>query len=326
MLSKRILYFVSDKMFFHCPSKTFSEECHEALRSVLTGSFLRMLEPVRDYKELVREYSKRALTTQGDALRAMSGITRRISESMQWHFVSGIPTVAIENVMMFRRRDFQSLSRRHDFPSYSWLGWKGAMDFMEGLYFLDRWIKWYVRDSSGIIHHVQEPVSEGRSKPGLDSVVSDDVVLPQKPNFGQVDLRLDQTLPSDNIQLDHKSTLPLLQFWSLAVFFELTDVDYVKGLAYILHPSGVPAGGIFLDGLDEYHVPKTGEFILLCKTIPSHKDGEKLMPGTRKEMYTVMLIEWNNHVAERRGIGLIGALDFKDSLAPGPIWKEFILG
>jgi len=41
--------------------------------------------------------------------------------------------------------------------------------------------------------------------------------------------------------------------------------------------------------------------------------------------YYVMLLEWHEGIAERRGLGLLhqNAVDF--SLAPGPTWKEIFL-
>lgn len=103
MLSKRILYFVEDRIFFHCPRATLSEDCTVKLRWE-PNKLLRMLNPFQDYKELVKEYSIRVLTTQNDALRAMAGIIRRISESQRWEIVEGMPTVYLDRMMLFRRR------------------------------------------------------------------------------------------------------------------------------------------------------------------------------------------------------------------------------
>jgi hypothetical protein len=44
------------------------------------------------------------------------------------------------------------------------------------------------------------------------------------------------------------------------------------------------------------------------------------------EFYSVLLIKWIGDVHERRGIGEILKSSVKNSLQPGPQWKEIILG
>lgn len=333
MLSKRILYFVEDKIFFHCPSATLSEDCSVSLRWEPYSS-VRMLEPFRDYKLLVQDYSKRFLTTQNDAFRAMSGVIRRFSESQQWQIAGGMPTVALENMMLFRRRR-HPLSRRPGFPSYSWLGWKGSLVFIEGLYFFEGWIVWHIRDpATGDIFPIERrPISIPQSSPFPDFVASDDIATQRKPDFWLLPgVQMNQEVPSAErlAKLYPRPTFSLLCFSTLAVFFELTDVNYVEGKAGIVNRARSKfTSKIFLDGFDEYPVPHQGEFILLSKTIPSKEDLDEVELGwslSSKEVYMIMLIEWFNGVAERRGIGFIDAVDIKNSMAPGPVWKEIILG
>lgn len=333
MLSKRILYFVDDKIFFHCPSATLSEDCTVSLRCEPYAS-VRMLEPFRDYKLLVEDYSKRFLTTQNDAFRAMSGVIRRFSESQQWQIAGGMPTVALENMMQFRRRR-HPLSRRPGFPSYSWLGWKGSLVFMEGLHFFEGWIVWHIRDpATGDIFPIERrPFSIQQSSPSADFVASDVIATQWKPDFGLLPgVQMDPRVPSERQpKLYPRPTFSLLCFSTLAVFFELTNVNYVEGKAGITNraKSVYPTSKVFLDGFDEYPVPHEGEFILLSKTIPSKEDLGEVGLGafpSSKEVYMIMLIEWFNGVAERRGIGFINAVDIKNSMAPGPVWKEIILG
>lgn len=332
MLSKRILYFVDDRIFFHCPGDTLSEDCDVSLRWEPNG-MLRMSEPFRDYKSLVIRYSSRALTTQSDAFRAVSGIIRRISETQNWHTIAGMPTMALENMMLFRQHR-APLSRRIGFPSYSWLGWKGPLGLLEGLHFLEGWINWHVRDpSTGKIIPVERRPSSPQSELQMtDITTSNNTATYRKPDFGllpRAAIQMDQRFPSEGpAKLDHSPTSPLLFFSTLAVFFQLKYVDYIKGKAQV-HVGYHPIGIVTLDGVDEYPVPSDAEFILLSKTVPSEYDLEELDFKTwlaSKEVYTAMLIEWVDGVAERRGIGFISAVEIKNSMAPGPVWKEIILG
>lgn len=328
MLSKRILYFVEDKIFFHCPRATRAEECPVRLRWAPNLNPLRMVEPFRDYKNLVMQYSRRVLTTQNDAFRAISGIIRRISENQQWDIVEGIPTVAFENMMLFRRK-FYPLSRRHGFPSYSWLGWKGPLEFMEGLEYFDGWIHWHVRDrATGEFL----PVERRAMFPKLDTQVSgtkasNRIATQIHPGFGLLPgVQVDHGSPSERTrQLHLPQTFSLLCFSTLAVFFAIGSINYISGTASI-EGYYTACGKVTLDGLDEYPVSRVGEFIFLSKTIPSDDDRE-LLNLEQVEMYAVMLIEWQrNGVAERRGVGFIDAKHVEDSLDPGPVWKEIVLG
>lgn len=335
MLSKRILYFVDDKIFFHCPGATLSEGCGVPLRWIPNG-LLQMLEPFRDYKTLVRQYSQRVLTTQTDAFRAMSGIIRRISENQNWYIVEGMPTVALENMMLFRR-SFQPLSRRPAFPSYSWLGWKGQLEFMEGSYFFEGWIDWHIRHPlTGEVLPIDRPSVIPQAQAQVIGIwASDAMATYRKPDFGVLPparIQMDQGVLSEKpAKLHPWPNFSLLCFSTLAVFFELNGLDYVKGLADVCHPDRGSIGIVTLDGFDEYPPPRYAEFILLSKTTPSDDDLDELctrlkMSLISKEVYMIMLIEWIDGVAERRGIGFVDAIESRTSMAPGPVWKDIILG
>lgn len=333
MLSKRILYFVDDKIFFHCPDATVSEACGVALRW-RPNALLQMLEPFEDYKELVKTYSRRVLTTQDDAFRAMSGIIRRISENEQWHIVEGMPMGALENMMLFRRK-LHPLSRRSGFPSYSWLGWKGELEFMEGFYFFEAWISWYVRHpSTSEILPIERPSVSLQSRAQVTGITASNYMATyRKPDFGVLPrpcVQMDERVPSEKPAKPHPSpTFSLLYFSTLAVFFELTRMDYVKGLANVTHPVKGTIGMVTLDGFDEYPPARHAEFILLSKTTPSEHDLDEMglkMNLDSKEVYMIMLIEWIDGVAERRGIGFVDAVECRNSMAPGPVWKDIILG
>ena len=53
--------------------------------------------------------------------------------------------------------------------------------------------------------------------------------------------------------------------------------------------------------------------------------GEYLQETDQMDYYWVMLIEWDNGVAERRGIGKIFKTAAEKSFPPGPVWKQIIL-
>lgn len=284
-----------------------------------------MKEPFRDYKELIEAYSKRVLTKDEDAFRAISGILGRISGTQQWQIIAGMPTIALEHMMLFHRQH-HILCRRRAFPSYSWLGWKGALEFMKSVHVLGGWIVWYIwnpaSDTLSIEHRSTYHKANAET---VEHLGTNDIISHIEPDFGLLPgMDLSQQIPSIGHREPSPRPFPLLCFWTLAVFFDLQAVDYVKGTAEIHQRVGSTscsryAGFITLDGLDDYPLSRLGEFILLSKI--SRQSGPY-----KKCRYTIMLIDWVDGVAERRGIGYISPSEIQNSLAPGPIWKEIVLG
>jgi len=71
-----------------------------------------------------------------------------------------------------------------------------------------------------------------------------------------------------------------------------------------------------MDGFEEmpfFESPGPFEFILLSED------------WGLSEWYNVMLLEWVDGVAERRGIGDLSKDAVHLSLDPGPVWKEILL-
>ncbi|KAK3305141.1 uncharacterized protein B0T15DRAFT_368905, partial [Chaetomium strumarium] len=62
----------------------------------------------------------RALTNDADALRAMAGILRRLSQRSRCRMLQGLPTGLFDKYVLLRG---PVAGRRRGFPSYSWAGW-----------------------------------------------------------------------------------------------------------------------------------------------------------------------------------------------------------
>lgn len=156
-----------------------------------------------------------------------------------------------------------------------------------------------------------------------------------------VDPRLTtQTQPTEEI--NEQTNAPareynMLHFWTLSVFFRIKMVDSVVGVALIwnsLHDK--PCGRLTLDGLDDSQVHDsdgTFEIILLSSMSLASLHPTDAMERVRGSgldpdslAYNVMIIEWMGDVAERRGIGFISEESVANSCAPGPVWKEIVLG
>ena len=124
-----------------------------------------MKEPIFDYSTMLFYYTKRALTDQNDAPRAMAGIIRRFTEVMKCRFLEGLLTALFDRFIIFRAFK-NTLHRRSSFLSYSWTGWRGSIDVDLNPGVTDdrsdvnnwlrerTWIIWYKRSPSGVTNLV----------------------------------------------------------------------------------------------------------------------------------------------------------------------------
>jgi hypothetical protein len=179
-----------------------------------------------------------------------------------------------------------------------------------------------------------------------DYLQSQEWTLPIRQNFGRWDKESLRTAPTRDLPLGGNRPYPLLQFWSLAVYFNLEpDVTRTNGPQFpsVLNRSDEFCGFICLDGVlltelaGAIKVPdKAFEMIVLAECNASMvgcsiPNGDLTVPAylgyaNGWKLYYVMLIEWNGGIAERRGFGQIYKSAVDMSLPPGPQWKEILLG
>ncbi|KAM0549939.1 hypothetical protein ACHAPJ_009186 [Fusarium lateritium] len=358
VLSRRVLYFIDNKVFYRCRAAEHAEHYADILSqnqrvSASLGSLppeaILMTDPVSDFSNMLFYYTRRVLTNQNDALRAMAGIIRRFVEAMRCHFFQGLPTAMFDRFIIFRAK-YNALHRRPSFPSYSWAGWRGpiVVDFIEisifpgqltNQWLKDRtWIIWYKRSPSGIINLVWDP----DANPSFPLSDMDYVGYRTRRAFGDgrcvpTELETMRTMPTQELSfsLDVPS-YPILQFWTLSLFYRISDIDVFLATAYLRDSNQTKCGFVWLDGFEEttfFESQGPFELILLSEAYSTtgvqHENLHWLDPYPLAEgqwgYYNVLLLEWQGGIAERRGFGLLhqGAVEF--SLPPGATWKEIFL-
>jgi hypothetical protein len=75
---------------------------------------------------IVENFSERSLTFVSDICHALAGATEVMRSTFAGGIVHGLPTVFFDIALLWQPR--ARLSRRTGEPSWSWLGWKGAVD------------------------------------------------------------------------------------------------------------------------------------------------------------------------------------------------------
>ncbi|KAI1807630.1 HET-domain-containing protein [Daldinia bambusicola] len=84
------------------------------------------------YSKQIEAYSLRSIREDSDAINAISAVLKRLEAShLTSGFYWGIPRQELLKSLVWRRcSSHTGLVRRPDFPSWSWAGWKGPINFI----------------------------------------------------------------------------------------------------------------------------------------------------------------------------------------------------
>ena len=134
--SQRRLIFADGQVFFHCQRAIWREDfaAEDINMRCNLGKFHNAfainnpdVPPTTQYAKLVREYSRRKLTYDSDAMNAIKGALRFLESTLETRCYSGLPEAYLKWTLLWASPE--SLIRRTTFPSYSWVGWKGEVRF-----------------------------------------------------------------------------------------------------------------------------------------------------------------------------------------------------
>jgi hypothetical protein len=92
-----------------------------------------------NFDALIANYSRRKLTLESDALKACTGALNQITTSTGVGFLWGMPLVDLARALLWKSHHLSCLSRRDGFPSWSWAGWQGRIEYHYCLVELDRY-------------------------------------------------------------------------------------------------------------------------------------------------------------------------------------------
>lgn len=150
-LAPRVLVFTPEQVFWECEEAFWCEDSYRELpqiapdnhRTSLCRGELNLswnsdrLTFDHFYRILLGEYSTRAMKYESDTLNAFLGIIRAFERSMNLQFFWGMPTSFLESALAWgnrthalRRRLGAAVPKGHlqpltQFPSWSWTGWMG---------------------------------------------------------------------------------------------------------------------------------------------------------------------------------------------------------
>ncbi|KAK1573942.1 heterokaryon incompatibility protein [Colletotrichum navitas] len=179
LLSRRCLIFTNGRVYFQCRSTGMSEDIFGDQRGAgwsldLVDAPLQMFRQLDNrsiwvYMKCVELYTERKLTHDKDIQAAFSGMANLMERRMRAPFIHGLPSSHFDLALLWepikssRRRVVEETPGNAsipDFPSWSWTGWVGEVQYKEDLVsgildnvsdWLDTrtWIEWWVRDGHG---------------------------------------------------------------------------------------------------------------------------------------------------------------------------------
>ncbi|ERF75873.1 hypothetical protein EPUS_01239 [Endocarpon pusillum Z07020] len=142
LMSPRCIVFGPEQVYYQCAGGIWCESMLEPLsnmsQSNSNASFQGTLrDPFLDessdstslYWSLVEDYTSRNLTFPNDSLRGFKGFLEYFSTLRNMSFFWGLPnTPSLSRNLLWSHTPapHQSVTRRPDFPSWSWAGWSGT--------------------------------------------------------------------------------------------------------------------------------------------------------------------------------------------------------
>ncbi|KAH9242348.1 hypothetical protein K456DRAFT_1743591 [Colletotrichum gloeosporioides 23] len=311
-LSPRALYFFDNEVFFRCRRADVSEFCIDQAHNPILAAHgdilstpkdlklaMELLNPLKDYACILEHYTTRVLSNHCDTIRALAGIIRRVEDRLGQEVVEGLPAGRLERFMLFRSASGGDLSRRRSaFPSW---------EPMRGYTWNEtrHWISWYKRETSGAV----QKLTNHYKADGFYSRVPISVSDRYEPKFSKlfgIDIKKPGKITDTGLS-NESTSYPLLQFWTLAVYFRVSVPDFISGKSDFIGKDGISRGSLRMDGLEEMtesDLEDVFEVILLSEDIEHNR----------------------HHPRERRGLGQLILSDLEQSVSPGLQWKQITLG
>lgn len=149
LLSKRCLIFTNTKTYFHCSfglldmnesqvqNNDLSCSAHYTLPNCLLSTPATRAGKERwshgfpGYAQLVRKYTCRHLSYSSDALNAFSGLLELFKHRFGGEMISGLPSKFFDVALLWVWEDERlQYKRNFHFPSWSWAGWIGPVQYL----------------------------------------------------------------------------------------------------------------------------------------------------------------------------------------------------
>jgi hypothetical protein len=348
MLSRRCLLFVNGRIYFQCRRATF---CEDIETPATNGWSLNCIDmPTRIFRErlfwqfssAVELYTQRDLTNPQDILDAFEAVGTVLEARLNMKLFFGMPDNMIDTALIWESS--KMLKRRQNFSTMSWAGWVGEIQW-KVTEMADSWIEWHTIDQTGDVtpfpvqarRRIRPPVPKS-----IDPIPAGYSICcgPTMPRLHFQTLSASFTLlRPTTITKDIVSPLRKRMTGPAALSTKRpapTDPGLIR--AGIADKNGEWCGTIDLTMTYRELVSVPVEFLVMSRTnrfteaeIEAYEGW--LPDAVEEEMrrrdygaYNVLLVTFRDGVYYREALGRILASAVHRALAPGPVWKDIVLG
>jgi len=315
---------------------------------------------VRSYAECVETYTVRKLSYASDALDAFSGIGKALAIQLNTTLHFGLLVILFDRTLLWNA-SFESI-RCNDLPTWSWTAWSGRR-VMPYTVVIKSWIVWFYDDpESGFVRPFDDlrVLKDGNLAPQC----SDDTCLNKDPNHDtshgseQLDARTTHIPPMfqeycGDLAAVHINAVPdphlaPLQSGTLRCYALCTEFTMFVNLdlsstrfqrVSIRDKHGIVCGEVrSIDDAITLCPPNLvgrQHFVVLSENDDSYHHGlyqealkEKGLKYESSDMeihdFNVLLVDWHNGYATRKGVGAIRPIALWHALEK-PVWKQVVL-
>jgi len=337
ILSNRMLVFIDGQVYFHCPMGLFTEAMNWSDRrlqntspagSLYSTIFSDTEAAFSDFTIMIMYYTTRSIGFQNDILRAAQGMLQKYSLLSGYECFEGLPAPLDRSVLFEPASESISkiAGRRPAFPSYSWTGWKGAIQYEidlenpQGIVKdrlvcvdvatfgadlpLQGWIIWHSVLKDGSLVRINEKgLLEEKLFLTIEHTLSN-----TRESFHHIPV-MDRDV---GFNLARTSGYPHLLFWTICVTLRLQEssLDYWKPPRFeVVNQTGRKCGTAEMES--PILVANEIEFAII------------LQHGTT---FWALALKWENGIAERCGITRLSSEAVETWLLPDLRWKAITLG
>jgi hypothetical protein len=298
-------------------------------------------KPFVQFTSAVELYTRRELTNPDDILNGFEGVERVLEKRLNISIFYGLMEGMMDASLLWESS--KRLRRRRGFPSWSWSGWLGEIQWK---YTDDAqsWIEWhncYPRSDHSFpeqdTKRCPPPIPQPEQK--IDLMLHDPSISPSILRFSTVSA----SFKLSAAQAIHKSVISPLRK-------RLTGPSALSTVRPApADPKLIRAGITDRDGhwcgtinLDEWWLCQVGrplEFLIMSKVNAFTEDElalwEGILPDSVEEIvykrpdygvYNILLVTQQRGIYTRQGLGRILVGSLERSLEPGPLWKDILLG
>ncbi|KIW73122.1 hypothetical protein PV04_01265 [Phialophora macrospora] len=346
MLSRRVLLFVNGRIYYQCRRTTYCEDIEIppvngwSLDSIDMPTRIFREKPFVQFTSAVELYTRRELTNANDILNAFEGmqlvLEKRICDKV---FYGALETMMDPSILW---ESTKRLYRRPGFPSWSWSGWIGEIQW-KYTEVARSWIAWHA-DQASDIHpfpkQAYERIPPPIPRPGTPEPMSSHVLGASLPllHFRTVMVQFKLIAPS----LIHKSVISPLRkrLTGPSALSTVRPAPADPGLirAGIADHNGLWCGTI---DLDVSWMPRVGQpldFLVMSRVSRFTDDELAIWEGTLPDdveevlmkrdygVYNVLLVSQKDGIYYREGLGRILTESLDRAPEPGPVWRDIVLG